>query len=265
MAVVWRGSLVTPYIGARPETGEPVFAVVNTARSRNRVNVLRFITVGDSLELSATAGHIMPLLKTWRCAAENVAGGVPLVARPPWDTAVNAPDPGIRLLFGGGADGARITATGLQGPVWQQFTQRAATAVRQRRTLDNSLLSRLTTVSDFIIDPGQAIVVTWGHGVQPTGGQLFFAFAWEEDEVDPGYTLGGTVTSDGNPVEGAVVHVLTDTVSDMTNPERLRLTTDAGGAWSVTLATGLHAAAFVQHRIGATFYTDQGKPFLGAD
>jgi hypothetical protein len=264
MAVTWRGSTVTPPIAGGADNGEYVFALVNTFRSRRRVNVLRFVAMGDSAEISTTAGHIMPLLKTWRCAASAVDGGVSIAKRPAWDTTINDPDPAIRLLYSGWAtsEANRITVSAVQGPAWEQFIQRAATTVEQRRTLDNSMLSRLTAVDDFSVNPGQALVVSWHFGAQPTGGVVFLNLAWEEDEIDAGYTLGGTVTLSGSPVTGAKVHVLTDADRDMPAPEVQQHTTDGSGNWSTTLATGVKAAAFVQHRDGATLYTDEGKPYV---
>jgi hypothetical protein len=264
MAVTWRGSTVTPPIAGGADDGEFVFALVNTFRSRRRINVLRMIAVGDSVEISATAGHIMPLLKTWRCAATSVAGGIPIVKRPAWDTAINEPDPAIRLLYSGWAtsEANRISVASVQGPAWQQFIQRGATTVEQRRTLDNSMLSRLTSVEDFSVAPGQALVMSWHYAAAPTGGVVFVNLAWEEDQIDAGFTLGGTVTLDGSPVTGAKVHVLTDADRDMPAPELQQLVTDGSGNWSTTLATGVKAAAFVQHRVGGTLYTDEGKPYL---
>ena len=264
MAVVWRGSIGTQPITGFPVQAAMVFALVNTFRSRSRVNVLRFVTLGDSLETSLNAGHIMPLLKAWRCPAANVTGGVELSMRPAWDTNVNAPDPGVKVFYSSYETPreTRLAATGLVGPVWEQFTTRNATSVDQRRMIDNSVLSRLTAGNDFSIDPGQALVVTWHYATQPMNNTVFFNFAWEEDQTDAGFTLGGNVTLSGSPVTGALVHVLTDTSIDMPAPGYQQFTTDGSGNWSTTLATGVKAAAFVQHRVGATLYTDEGKPYV---
>jgi hypothetical protein len=264
MVVTWRGSTVTPPIVGGPDNTEWVFALVNTFRSRRRVNVLRFVVVGDSLESSTTAGHIMPLLKTRRVPAANVAGGVEILRRPAWDTAINSPDPAIRLLYAGYAqsEANRITLTGATNPAWQQYVQRSATAAEQRRTLDNSMLPRLSAVEDFSVDPGQAIAVSWQFGTQPVGGAVFFNLAWEEDEIDAGFVVGGTVTLSAVPVAGAKVHLLTDSNIDMPDPQIEQLVTNGSGEWSKTVATGVKAAAFVQHRDGATLYTDEGKPYI---
>jgi hypothetical protein len=264
MAITWRGSAVTPPIAFGPVNGEFIFAVVNTFRSRRTVKIMRFVAIGDSLENSTTAGHIMPLLKTWRCAAANVSGGCEILAREPWDTAIDDPDPAIKVLYAswGGSEHGRLTISGQSGPAWEQFMQRGATAAEQRRPLDNSLLSRLTMVEDFVIAPGQAIAVSAHFASAPVGGTVLVNLAWEEDETDAGYTLGGTVTLSGSPVSGAKVHVLTDSDRDMPAPQAQQHTTNGSGQWSTTLATGVKAAVFVQHRVGETLYTDEGKPYV---
>jgi hypothetical protein len=264
MAVQFVGSTVTPQIGCDPVSGQYVFALVNTIRSLRKVNILRFVAVGDSLEVSTTAGHIMPLLKTWRCSCSAISGGVSIDKRPPWDTAVNNPDPNVKLLYSGYgvSEANRIAVSARIGPAWQQYTQRRATAVRQVRSLDASMLSRITSVEDFILFPGQALVVSWEHGVQPVGGSIIFNIAWEEDEYDTGYDISGAVTLDSVAVSGAKVLVVTDTDRDLPSPELEVITTGAPGTWTKKLASGIKASVFVQARDGETLYTDEGKPYL---
>jgi hypothetical protein len=264
MAMQFVGSTVTPQIGCSPTSGDYVFALVNTNRSLRKVNVLRFVAVGDSLEVSTTAGHIMPLLKTWRCACSAISGGVSIDKRPPWDTAVNNPDPNVKLLYSGYgvSEANRIAVSARTGPAWQQFIQRKATAVEQVRSLDCSMLSRMTSVEDFTLLPGQALVVSWEHGVQPVGGSIIFNIAWEEDEYDAGYDVSGAVTLAGSPVSGAKVIVVTDTDRDLPDPAIEVLTTGAPGTWTKKLASGVKASVFVQSRAGETLYTDEGKPYI---
>jgi hypothetical protein len=264
MAIQFVGSTVTPQIGCDPVSGRYVFALVNTIRSLRKVNILRFVAVGDSLEASTTAGHIMPLLKTWRCSCSAISGGVSIDKRPPWDTAVNNPDPNVKLLYSGYgvSEANRITVSARSGPAWQQFIQRKATAVEQVRSSDCSMLSRITSVEDFILLPGQALVVSWEHGVQPVGGSIIFNIAWEEDEYDVGYDISGAVTLSGSPVSGAKVLVVSDADRDLPNPELEVITTGAPGTWTKKLASGVKASVFVQARDGETLYTDEGKPYI---
>jgi hypothetical protein len=266
MAVTWKGSTVTPPIACSPVSGEYVFALVNTFRSRHTINVLRFIAMGDSTEVSTTAGHIMPLLRTQRCTCANISGGVEIVRRPAWDTNTDAPSPHVKLLYSGYgvSEANRITATPAAGIAWQQFTQRGATNAEQRRTIDSSMLSRLTSVEDFTLAPGQAIVVSWLHGVAPVGGSIFFNIAWEENQTDTGYAVAGNVKLSGVNQAGAKVLLVTDTDQDLPNPELEILTTDSGGNFTKTVSSAVKASVFVQYRDGTDKYTDEGKPYIGA-
>jgi hypothetical protein len=264
MAVQFVGSTVTPQIGCSPTSGDYVFALVNTIRSLRKVNILRFVAVGDSVETSTTAGHIMPLLKTWRCSCSAISGGVSIDKKPPWDTTVNNPDPNVKLLYSGYgvSEANRITVSARTGPAWEQFIQRKATAVEQVRSLDSSMLSRLSAVEDFTLLPGQALVVSWEHGDQPVGGSIIFNIAWEEDEYDVGYDISGAVTLNSVAVSGAKVLVVTDTDRDLPAPELEIITTGAPGTWTKKLASGIKASVFVQARDGEALYTDEGKPFI---
>jgi len=264
MAITWRGSTVTPSIQCSPINGDYVFALVNTFRSRKKINIIRFVVMGDSNEVSTTVGHTMPLLKTWRCSCSSVAGGVEIRRRPAWDTQIDSPEANVKLLYSGYgvSESNRITVSARTGPIWGHFIQRAVTTVEQRRTQDNSVLSRLTIIEDFSLMPGQAIVVSWEHGTQPVGGSIIFNIAWEEDEVDTGFTVGGTVTLNSNPVNGAKVFLLTDNNVDMPDPDLEVLSTNASGQFSKQVATGIKAAVFVQHQNGGVKYTDEGKPYI---
>jgi hypothetical protein len=264
MAVDYRGSTVTPPIVGYPNSGEYVFALVNTIRSRHRINILRFIAMGDTIELSTAAGQIMPLLRTWRCSCSQVSGGVEIIKRPAWDTAINSPDPAVKLLYSGYgvSESNRITLSARTGPVWEQFISRQMSSANQVKTQDQSMLSRLTTAKDFVLLPGEAIAVSWEQGTQPVGGSIFLNIAWEEDEYDLGYNVSGTVTLEAVPVTGASVIMVTDSDGALPNPEVEILSTDASGAYTKKLASGIKASVFVQHDIGGTLYTDEGKPYI---
>ena len=124
------------------------------------------------------------------------------------------------------------------------------------------MLTRITSVEDFTLLPGQALVVSCEHGVQPVGGSIIFNIAWEEDEYDVGYDVSGTVTLEAAPVTGASVIMVTDSDSALPNPEVEILSTDGSGAYTKKLASGIKASVFVQHDISGTLYTDEGKPYI---
>lgn len=268
MAITWRGSAVTPMIQAMPPLNGSVvvLAIVNTFRSRAKIDVLRIVNQFDTAEppTGTTAGRIAPIMRTRRCAAADVSGGVEIKARAPFDTAINAPDPGVKLLFDPGAFGGpdtEITAANRGGPFWEQFTTRDASAVEQRVSWDNLCVPALTAEMLLVIAPGEALIIEQ-QAALPTGGAGWFGIAWEEDQIDVGYVIGGSVQLEGFPVNGAKVLLVTDSVTAMTNPELEVITTGAPGTFAKTMASGVKAAVFVQHENGGNKYSDEGKPFI---
>lgn len=260
MPVTFQGSVVTPHIHL---SGGVMFSIANTFRSRCVVAVARLISQVDSDGApSTTEGHVMPMLRTRRCAADSISGGVLLAGRAAWDTDVNAPDDGVEIRHSGGYFGAPITAT-LTDRVWQQFTARMATAVEQHRSEDFLQVPNLASGGDSVyLQPGEAIIVECVYAVQPTAGIAFFQIAWAEDQTDAGYVVGGKVTLDSVNRPGARVHILTAPDLDMANPRVETLTTNGTGDYSKTLSSATKAAVFVQYRDGATLYTDDGKPYI---
>ena len=268
MAITWRGSTVTPQIQAMPPTNDNmvVFAIVNTFRSRCKATPLRIVCQYESTEPATfnVANRVMPIIRARRCAAADVSGGVTINARPAWDTTINSPDPGVKLLFNPGAYGGpdtNITAANCGGPEWQQFTMRMATLVGQVLTEDNSAIPAFAVTGAGGLLPGEALVFEQVAAI-PTGGVVWFQIAWEEDQTDAGYQVAGTVNLSGSPVNGAKLLLVTDSTTGMTNPSVETLTTGAPGTYSKTLASGVKAAVFVQHEADGTKYSDEGKPFV---
>ena len=268
MALTWRGSAVTPMIQAMlPTNGNTVvFAIVNTFRSRVKINVLRIVNQFDCAEppTGITSNSVAPIMRTRRCTASDVSGGVEIKARTPFDTAINTPDSGVKLLFDPGAYGGpdtAITAANRGGPFWEQYTARQASAVEQQQSWDNFCVPAFALTKDIVISPGEALIIEQ-QAALPTGGAAWFGVAWEEDQIDAGYVVGGSVALSGSPVAGAKVLLVTASDNAMPSPEVETLITGAPGTFSKTLASGVKAAVFVQHENGGTKYTDEGKPFI---
>ena len=268
MAITWRGSTVTPKIDGNPPLNGNVatFAIVNTFRSRVLVNVLRLVNQLDVVEnpTGTTSNRIMPIIRARRCAASDVSGGFEIKARPAWDTSINTPDPGVKLLFDPGQFGApdsTIVANNRGGPFWQQFTARQTTAIEQFLTFDNFCVPAMAASKDVVIRPGEALIIEQVAAL-PTGGVSFFNIAWEEDTIDAGYDVAGNVQLSGSPVSGAKVILVTDSSPSLPNPKVEVLTTGVPGTFIKKLASGVKAAVFVQHENGGTKYTDEGKPYI---
>jgi hypothetical protein len=137
-----------------------------------------------------------------------------------------------------------------------------ASSVEQVLSQDNFMMPALGATKDIILRPGEALVIEQQAAALPTGGTAWFQVAWEEDTVDTGYVVGGTVNLSGSPVNGAKVLLVTDSTTAMPAPTIETLTTGAPGTFSKTLASGVKAAVFVQHEAGGTKYSDEGKPFI---
>jgi hypothetical protein len=211
-----------------------------------------------------TANTVMPIIRARRCAAVDVSGGVLITTRTPWDTTINSPDEGLEIRYDPGAYGGpytAITAANRGAPVWQQFTMRNATLAEQVYTVDNRVIPEFALSGDGYLAPGEALIVEQVAGL-PTGGTLWLQLMWEEDQVDAGYVVGGTVNLSGSPVTGAKVLLVTDSNANMTSPKVETLTTGAPGTFSKTLASNVKASVFVQHDASGTKYTDEGKPFI---
>ena len=269
MAVTWRGSTVTPMMQAMfstINTDVVLAAIVNTFRSRSKVRILRLVCQYDTTEppTGTTSNRVMPIIRARKCSASNVSGGVEVGARPAWDTSIATADPGVKILFNPGAFGGPDTVISIASPtapIWQQFAARQASSVEQVQSYDNSCLPALAAAFEFILDVGEALVLEQKAAL-PTGGVAWFNIAWEEDGVDVGYIIGGSVQLSGSPVNGAKVLLVTDSTTSMDSPDVETLTTNASGAFSKTVASGVKAAVFVQHENGGTKYTDEGKPFI---
>lgn len=261
MPVTFRGSVTTPHIVL---SAGVMFAIVNTFRSRCVIDIERLVSqVDPNGPPIAGAGNIMPLLRTRRCTAASVSGGILLDTRAAWDTSVNAPDAGVEVRYSGGYFGAPLSVT-LGDRLWQQFTSRESSAVEQRISEDFSQVPGMSSSNPLLLAPGEALAVECINGTQPVGGVAFFQAMWEEDQTDSGYTLGGNVTLSAADVAGARVHILTAATADMAGAQLETLTTNGTGDYSKVLANAVKASVFVQHQDGPTLYTDEGKPFIEA-
>ena len=205
----------------------------------------------------------MPLVKTSRATA--VSGGV-ILEKGPFDTAQTS-DANV-IFRAQSAETAKITAT--PGTIlWQEFPVRMHTAVEQQQGLDNYIrtnLPNLVAIQNFILRPAESLLVqvvvaaTTSNAL--TANHWFVECVFEEDAIST-FTISGTVTLSGSPVDGAKVMVIEADDVLLTNAHlREVITTPAGGTWSSTIRTGKVGAAFVQYKNGSTYYTAPGSPYL---
>jgi hypothetical protein len=262
----FRGSLVSPSIDTVLGLNQTkaVFAIVNTYRSRVEVNVLRMVAQLDSFQTVTgnTANRVMPIFRTRRVAASSISGGLKLNSKVAFDT-LETSDNGVVFLSNPGIFGEPDTLISYtQGAaVWTQFMRRQASAVEQVYVEDSSLIARAAASIGFILFPGEAIVVEQVAAI-PTGGTSWIEVLWEETDFDTGYIIGGNVKTEGENTIGAKVILITDSDRDLPNPELEILTTDINGNFSKEVSSNVKASVFVQHRVGESLFTDEGKPYI---
>jgi hypothetical protein len=232
----------------------------------SRVNVIiRGLHVSQDAIVALAV--FMPLVRTRR--AINCSGGITLPKAA--FSASQTSDPAV-VIRAAMDVGAPITATATS-TVYQEFRTRLHTAVEQVSEfagtgdlLDYGCLPPMLIEKDFILKPGQSLTVQVIAAAGTSNAAITNYWeahvAWEEDEIAT-FAISGTVTLSAVPVAGAIVTVVEADDVDMTNAVlRQTIVTPAGGTWASTIRTGKVGAAFVQYRVGATYYTAPGSPYL---
>lgn len=270
MAISFRGSVVTPRMQPlQPQNSNRiVFAIINTFRSRSKVDVTRLVVQSDTAEAptSNTNNRVMPIFRTMRMNASNLEGGLKISSVVAWDTQM-ARDDGVELRYSPEHSSAEegehdLTALLPTGNLWQQYTNRPSSNVEQRLGLDNSLLPALSASHDFILYPGQALIVLQRSAI-PIGAVSFIQAVWEEEIIDDGFDIAGNVKLAGNNVEGARAVIITSSNADLSEHVQTEvISTNSSGNFSKTVSSSVKASVFIQHQSGGTKYTDKGKPFL---
>jgi hypothetical protein len=234
-----------------------LFALENQVGSRVDVNVRRLSVQNDPIAALTT---VMPQVKASR--GVGISGGILLDKATLTTTQTSDPFVKLRSALG---EGSHITATP-GDTIWQQFASRMHTVVEQVLADDQSALPRLVETQNFKLRPGQSLLVTVAGATTLSNAALtnnwLINCSWEEDAIAT-FAISGTVTLSGSPVAGAIVTVIEADDIDMTNAHLVEtIVTPAGGTWASNILTGKVGAAFVQYRVGATYYTAPGSPYL---
>lgn len=262
MAVTFRGSVQTYLQFGNLNVDQNLFVIENGNESRVNLNIRRLSLQNDYVAANAA---VMPIAKTSR-ASGTPAGGVILDKNNAFYTTQTS-DPAIKFRAGF-MEGAPITGVVAGDIVWEQFIGRSHTAVGQIIGDDRNMLPMLVSMTgkEFKIRPGEMLLIKIIAPTAATNSYLinnyFVECVWEEDAIAT-FSIGGTVTLNSVPVEGAKVIVVEANDTSLTNAVlREVITTPAGGTWSSTIRTGRVGGAFVQYVSGGTKYTAPGSPFL---
>lgn len=264
MAISFTGYASSPLIQGNDATTQTLFCVENGIASRVNV-IIRSLHVSQDAIVALAA--VMPLVRTSR--ATGCSGGItlPKAAYSAAQTSDSA------VVIRSAMDvGAPITATATS-TIYQEFRTRLHTAVEQvtefagtADLIDYECLPPVLLAKDFVLKPGQSLTVQVIAAAGTSNAAItnyWSAFcSWEEDEIAT-FAISGTVTLSASPVAGAIVTVVEADDVGMTNAVlRQTIVTGAGGTWASTIRTGKVGAAFVQYRVGATYYTAPGSPYL---
>lgn len=244
------------YIYGNDATTQNLFTIENGISSRVDVYLRELDIETDSI---AVLTALMPLIKVSR--ATSISGGITLSKT--LSDSTTSSDAAV-VCRSQNYEASPIVATA-GDTIWQTFRSRMHTAVEQQRS-QNGLMPSLIKTKDFIIRPGQSllvkIVAAAGTSNAITSFNHSISAVWEETAIAT-FAISGTVTLSGSPVSGAKVVVVEADDINMTNAVlREVLTTPAGGTWASTIRTGKVGAAFVQYETGGTYYTANGSPYL---
>lgn len=245
-------------------TTQNLFSVENGIASRVNI-IIRALHV--SLDATVALTAVMPLVRTSR--AISISGGITL-PKASFSTAQTS-DAAVTVRCAMG-EGAPVTATPTS-TIYQEYRMRMHTQAEQVNTfagtgdlLDYGCLPPVLLDKSFVLLPGQSLVVQAIAAAATSNPALannwFAQCNWEEDAIAT-FAISGTVTLSAVPVAGAIVTVIEADDIDMTNAVlRETIVTPAGGTWASSIRTGKVGAAFVQYRVGATYYTAPGSPYL---
>lgn len=257
MAISFKGSIPSATTIGNNSTTQNLCTITNKIGSRVNIIIRRATAQIDTL---AALTSVMPQVKLSR--ATSISGGA-ILSKTAWTTTQSSKDSvEVRTSI---IDGQPIAATP-GGIIWQQYCSRMHTVVEQVLAPDNNILPLLVENNDFIIRPGESILVQVVGASVASNAALssnwFTEFMWEEDEIAT-FAISGTVTLSAVPVSGAIVTVVEADDENMTNQVLVeKIVTGAGGTWASTIKTGKVGAAFVQYKSGATYYTAPGSPYL---
>lgn len=262
MAITFKGFVQTYMQYGNNALSQNLMVIENGITSRVNMIIRRFAFQNDAIVVNAA---VMPIVRVCR-ASGTPAGGIILNKNSDFDTTQTS-DPAIQFRAGF-MEGSPITGVNTGDTIWQQFIARMHTAAEQQLADDRNALPMLVSMTGktFTVRPGEILLVYISAAAVASNSfvmqNYFVECMWEEDDIAT-FAIGGTVTLNSSPVEGAKVIVVEARDTSLTNAVlREVITTPVGGAWSSTIRTGWVGGAFVQYVSGGTKYTAPGSPFL---
>lgn len=256
MAISYRGTIQT-YIGLGNDSlVHNLFTIENGLDSLVNVYVRRLAVQMDATVALAT---VMPIVSLYRASA--VSGGIQIPVRTPFNSSQTSDS---NVVFRSTVfDRYPITATPATAATWRQFCSKLRSAAKQQLAVDFNMLPRIVEQSgaEWVLKPGEYAVVRVDSPDVLTNPQnannWMVECVWEEEPtISVAYSISGTVTLDGDPVEGVKVVVIEADTTALANPLLKTVeTTGPAGTWSALIRAGKVGIAFYQYIDGAVYFT----------
>ena len=256
MAISFRGTVQT-YIGlGNDELVQNLFTIENGLDSLVDVYVRRL-----AVQLDATVAltTVMPIVSLYR--ASSVSGGIEIPVKTPLNTSQTSDS---NVVFRSTVfDRYPIAATVSTAATWRQFCSKMQSAAEQQQAVDFNVLPTLVerTGNEWVLKPGEyAVVCVDSPDVRANpqnSNNWMIECVWEEDPtISAAYSISGTVTLSGDPVEGVKVVVIEADTTALANPLLKTVeTTGPSGTWSALIRAGKVGVAFYQYIDGAVYFT----------
>jgi hypothetical protein len=152
---LFTGTSVTNIQPGNSSTIQNLFAIVNQYSSTVAIYVRRLLVQDDSIVVSTS---INPLVRTCRLSAKDISGGCEL-NKNAFHT-IESSNQGVKILASVEDGNNSYINTNFTSQIYQQYTNRLRGAAEQQVSWDNNLLPKLVEDTDFVLRPGEAILVT---------------------------------------------------------------------------------------------------------
>jgi hypothetical protein len=196
--VTFRGTAVALITRGNNTTGQNIFALINNWNSNVNVDIRRMNVQNNNGIVLTT---VMPIVKTCRVAAHTIKNGG-VISKGSFDTSLTS-DPGVEAKI---SIDTSINIDAVPGDFfWQQYTTRMHTLIGQVTSWDNNILPRLIEDTDFILRPGQALLVQVTANTNASNADTvnnFWVEAMWEEKYEPSHILSGETRNNAGVILG---------------------------------------------------------------
>ncbi len=254
MAISYRGTIQTYIELGNDALVQNLFTIENGLDSLVNVYVRRLAVQMDATVALAT---VMPIVSMYR--ASSVSGGIQIPVKTPLNSSQTSDS---NVVFRSTVfDRYPIAATVSTAATWRQFCSKLRSAAEQQQAVDFNVLPTLVEQTAWVLKPGEYAVVRVDSPDVLTNprnsNNWMIECVWEEDPtISAAYSISGTVTLGGDPVEGVKVVVIEADTTAFANPLLKTVETTAPtGTGSALIRAAKVGIAFYQYIDGAVYFT----------